>query len=62
MNKPVIVHNGEIGFIMSLKCDNCNFALTSGVVFEEWFETMETGLRQMLPYRHTCPEDKAENK
>ena len=62
MNKPVIVHNGELGFIMSLQCDNCNFALITGVVFEEMFETIETGLRQMLPYRHTCEQNKGENK
>ena len=62
MSKAVIVHNGELGFIMSLKCDNCNFTLTTGVVFEEMFETIEAGLRHMLPYRHTCPQDKGKSK
>ena len=58
----VIGQTDESHWLVSAKCDDCNFALTTSVVVEETLELVKTGLVQMLPFKHTCLLIKGENK
>jgi len=58
----VVGQTDESRWIVSAKCDDCNFALTTSVVLEDTLEVMKTGLIQMLPFRHDCPAIEKEKK
>jgi hypothetical protein len=53
MSKAVIVEMSE-GFTVSLKCDNCNFALTQDGLPKDALIVAEELLAIELPLRHTC--------
>jgi hypothetical protein len=58
----VVGQTDKSHWLVSAKCDNCNFALTTSVVIEETLEVVKTGLVHMLPFKHACPAIKGENK